>query len=144
MLLLGARLVSGTLRRTAQVVAATVFVLLTLVAGAVDQQINGANPRIYDFQGALGRVNEMARPGDAVVYSPFYLEPVISYYGPDLGARRLDRGVPRDAGRVIVVGSFLDKDEVAAQVGDALADLDRDRRLERELELPQVRVWVYR
>ena len=60
MLLLVARVVtSTTVRRSAAVIATSVLTAVML-AGLVDQQVNGANPRVYDFQGAFDRINEQA------------------------------------------------------------------------------------
>jgi 4-amino-4-deoxy-L-arabinose transferase-like glycosyltransferase/predicted XRE-type DNA-binding protein len=145
LVLLVSRVVTaGFVRARMQAVAAA-LVMVTLLAGAVDQQVNGANPRRYDFRSALADVSSLARPDDVVLYAPFYLEPVMDYYSPELGARSLSRDVPMPGpGRVIVVGSFLDDRNVSAAIGEALGQLDFNSELEREIEHARVKVWVFR
>ena len=57
-----------------------------MVVGLVDQQLNGANPRLYDFEGAFGEISARAGKGDIVLYEPSYLAEVVDYYAPDLKA----------------------------------------------------------
>ena len=96
MLLLVARIVtSTTVRRFATVIVTSVLAAVML-AGLVDQQINGANPRVYDFEGAFDRIAEHAEPGDVVLYEPVYLTTVAEYYAP---AHRRPAGGFHDPGR---------------------------------------------
>ncbi|MCU1398075.1 MAG: hypothetical protein JWN62_1184, partial [Acidimicrobiales bacterium] len=84
MLLLGARLVTSTTRRRVAGITAAGVLTATMAAGLVDQQLNGANPRLYDFRGALAKVHEIdtnttggtGRP--IVLYEPAYLADVIA------------------------------------------------------------------
>ena len=64
-------------RRTLALVGATTLVLVSLAAGLIDQQYNGANPRTYDFNGALASIEAEARPGDVVYYDPVDLNQVV-------------------------------------------------------------------
>lgn len=144
LVLLMARVVTAGFRRNALRVAATCVIAGSLLVGAIDQQTNGANPRIYDFRGALSAISEIARPGDTVVYAPRYLEPVMSYYAPELKAESLNAESPQHEGeRIILLASFLDKKDISGRVGGALGKLKDERPLEREIRLPRVKVWVF-
>jgi hypothetical protein len=144
LILLMARVITAGFKRNALRVGAILIVGASLLGGAIDQQTNGANPRIYDFRGALSAVSDIARPADTVVYAPSYLEPVISYYAPDLRAEALRAEKPQgQGGRVILLASFLDKKDISGRVGGALGKLRANHALVRELELPRVKVWVF-
>ena len=125
-------------------------VLVLLLAGLADQQLNTAIPRLYGFEAALEEVSERARPGDVVLYEPWYLEDLVNYYAPELDARavpdELDaQKLPLQApGRVFVVGSFLDQPRHAERAGWANGILDYQRDLEGRLQSPNVDVWIYR
>jgi len=142
-LLLGARLVSATTRRRGAVAVAGVLVVGTMAIGLVDQQLNGANPRRYDFAGALDRIEARAQPGDVLLYEPAYLGDVIDYYAPDLDARKLDAGYPSTGGTVWVLATdrVVNSTESAAKVGDVLARLEQTRALTDRFQRPNVQVW---
>jgi uncharacterized membrane protein len=144
-LLLGRLLASFRARRPAVWVAAAA-VSASLAAGLVDQQLNRTNPRFYDFEGAVGRIAQTARPGDIVIYSPAFIEPVVESYAAGLDARPVERArtALEARGRVFVVASFLDRPSVAGRTGGVLAALERWRRLEARNDEPQVKVWVLR
>jgi hypothetical protein len=127
---------------TRLVAGALVFVLL---GALTDQQLNGANPRLYDFRGAVREVAAEARPGDHVLYNPVYLEAVVHYYGPDLHLAPIGdwRAVADRPGRVFVIGSFFDKRDISSRAGAVLAKLERTRRLVATFRRPQIRVWVF-
>lgn len=126
-------------------VAATVALAGTLGVAAADQQVNRSNPRLYDFQGALARIEDEVRPGDRVVFAPQYIAPVVGYYSASLGATPVEDGLPgKDARRVFVIASFLDKPAAREEVRAALTRLGRTRRVVERFRRPQVRVWVLR
>ncbi|HEU4979168.1 MAG TPA: glycosyltransferase family 39 protein, partial [Solirubrobacteraceae bacterium] len=145
-LLLIARLATSWPRRRA-VAAGVVVALMGLMGVAeADQQLNQSNPRTYDFRGALGTIRDRLRPGDAVVYTPQYLDTVIAYYGRGLPARPLDGGLPRahSGGRVFVVASFQDKPQFHRQAQQALASLRREgRHVIARLHRPQILIWEF-
>jgi hypothetical protein len=143
-LLMGRAVTALAPRRLVRPVAAGLVVVL-LVALA-DQQLNGANPRLYDFRGAVREVAAEARPGDQVLYNPVYLESVVHYYGPKLRLTPIDdwRAVAHARGRIFVVGSFFDKRDISARTGAVLARLERERALVDTFRKPQIRVWVFR
>jgi hypothetical protein len=119
------------------------LVAATMAVGLVDQQLNGSNPRVYDFEGALSEISEKAEPGDVVVYDPEVLNNVIQYYAPGLEKGRLVRGVPDDAERVFLLSSFRDKPENVQATKAAVARLREERELVDRFAYPQVRVWLF-
>jgi mannosyltransferase len=67
-------------------------------AGAVWQNSSPANPKLYDYAGALERINALAQPGDAVLLLPNFSaagvdgEPVYDYYPLAPGVRAIETG----------------------------------------------------
>jgi hypothetical protein len=119
----------------------------TLLAGTADQQLNGANPRLYDFEGALGEVNARAGPRDVLLYEPQFLNNVIEYYAPGLDARPIENARPLDDGtakRVFVLRSFSEDPATVQATGAALSQLEQGRRLVDQFNEPQVAVWELR
>jgi hypothetical protein len=146
-ILLCARIVTAVAHRRAAVVAAGALAAATLAVGLVDQQLNGANPRLYDFEGALSHVHDGDDSGNAVlVYAPDYLGDVISYYAPELDTRPLGSPIPEDASTVWVLASenVLDDQSASGRIGGVLADLEQQRRLVSTTRRPNVRVWELR
>lgn len=165
--LLGARAIAAWPATSAGRWALGGIAAATLAAGAADQQLNGANPRVYDFSGALGRISAESRPGDVLLYQPAVLNNVIDYYAPGVERRPLENGIPPAArsaaarraaaagsgpssgrtvaeGNVFVLASFSDNPENVREVRDAVRTLGRDRRQLDHFELPQVEVWEFR
>ena len=145
LLLIGARSVTALTDTRPWAAAVACCLVVGLSVGALaDQQLNGTNPRLYDFRGALQQVHARAEPGDVVLYNPLYLREVVEYYVPHVHASSLDgRGrLPRDA-RVFLVGSFFDKKDISGRTGTMLSKLERRRRLVRTIRRPQVRVWEF-
>ena len=126
---------------------ATVAVATVLVAGmgiaTADQQLNGSNPRVYDFEGAIGEVNRDAKPGDALVYQPAFLTDVIHYYGPHLRSRPLEKGIPAHAKRVFLLTSFDDLSNNRAITREAMKKLGRGYHLTDQFRRPQIHIWVF-
>ena len=144
LVLLARGLTTAFPRPRPQIVAA-VLAVGVLAGGLVDQQLNGANPRRYDFERALDRIEADAEPGDVVLYEPDYLAAVVEYYAPGIDARPIDDRdrVPRHARTwVLATTRVADDRATSARVGDALADLEqRDRRVVDEFTVPNVHVW---
>jgi hypothetical protein len=145
LLLLGARGLATMSRKLPAILAAGALIA-SLVAGLVDQQLNGSNPRTYDFRGAIHKIESMARPGDTVLYAPDYLNDVIEYYAPRLRAQPLRGPAPKVPGRggVFLLASFLDQPGVAGTVGSAEVALRQDRRLVATNHREKIGVWEYR
>ena len=122
-------------------------VAATLAAGVADQQLNGRNPRVYDFEGALAEISRRAGPKDLVLYDPETLNNVFAYYRPDLRKRMLGSGpdgkkVAR-ARRVFLLSSFRDDPRNVEATRGAVSELEDDRRLVGRFERAQVRVWMF-
>jgi uncharacterized membrane protein len=144
-LLLMARLASSANNRGARTVVVG-LVATSLLVGLADQQLNGANPRLYDFRGALVQVASRAGPKDVVIYEPDFIGPVVDYYAAQLDAKPLNEGVPPPdrRRRVFLIGSFLQEPRSASQVGRAVEQLSLRRRRVDEFRTPNVTVWVFR
>jgi 4-amino-4-deoxy-L-arabinose transferase-like glycosyltransferase len=147
LLLLAARaLAGGALRRTAAL-AAVGALMISMLVGLADEQLNGSNPRTYDFRGALAQIRREARPGDTLIYSPDYLQDVITYYAPHLRSRVLRDPKPRVPGHggVFLLASFLEDPVRAAQVGAARKALARGpRRLVSRGGREKIDLWEFR
>lgn len=78
--LLAARLLAKLERRHARPLM-TVLVVLALVAWA-DQSYNPKNAMTHDDRAAFQTIAANYQPGDAVIYVPFYLDPLAAYYLP--------------------------------------------------------------
>jgi hypothetical protein len=122
------------------------LVLALLLVAGIDQQVNGTNPRIFDFRGALHELGERSSSSDLVLYQPQFLDTVVGYYVADLESRPLSEEIPEiDPGaRIFLVGSFLDDPQIAGRIGGALSSLKENYRFVGEFERPQVRIWVFK
>lgn len=144
MLLLGARAATawphGALGRRTVVVAA----IAALGVGLADQELNGANPRTYDFEGALHKVDSRSGRDDVLMYRPNDLNNVIAYYPPGLRARRLGERMPAaSVPRVFVLESFFEDPANGEAVRGALVKLRRERSLVGRFHFSQVEVWEF-
>jgi hypothetical protein len=129
------------------VAAACAAAVATLALGLADQQLNGSNPRVYDFKQAVHAIEARARPGDVVVYSPKYIDTVVGYYERErLRIRPLEDGLPkpRRGQRVFLLASFLDKPQYREATQDAVRRLRRRYELVRRDTVPQIRTWEFR
>jgi hypothetical protein len=142
LLLLMARFISSWAPHKVGRMAAAGALSVTMLVGLADQQLNGTNPRLYDFRGALGEVSQRADSNDVVVYKPIILRSLVRYYAPDLDARTT-LPEPAEGQRVFLVGSFLEKPDTRAQVDKVRKQLDRTEALADQFDYPNVRVWVY-
>jgi hypothetical protein len=146
-LLLIARGLTSWARRPAVVALACSAAVAALGVGLADQQLNGSNPRVYDFKDAVHAIEARARPGDIVVYSPKYIDTVVGYYGREgLRIRPLEDGLPkpRRGRRVFLLASFLDKPQYRKATQDAVRRLSRRYELVRRDTVPQIRTWEFR
>jgi hypothetical protein len=146
-LLLLARGLTSWARRPAVVGLACAAAVATLALGLADQQLNGSNPRVYDFKDAVHSIEARARPGDVVVYSPKYIDTVVGYYDREgLKIRPLEDGLPklRRGQRMFLLASFLDKPQYRKATDDAVRRLSRRYDLVRRDKVPQIRTWEFR
>jgi hypothetical protein len=151
LLLLLARGATGWTRglrgATAAAAIAAALVTASFAAGAADQQLSQTNPRLYDFRGALQRIEARARPGDRVVYEPYYLDDLVRYYAPGLHARALDPQhlpTPARGHRIFLLASFQEDPVHAGITDEALRQLARHHGFVGVIRRPQVEVWIYR
>jgi len=79
--LLVARLLAKLKRRHARPIM-VVLVVLALAAWA-DQSYNPSNAMTHDDRAAFQTIAANYQPGDAVIYVPFYLDPLAAYYLPE-------------------------------------------------------------
>ena len=146
LVLLGGRAIASWPHgRRASMIAAT-LATVTLLIGLADQQLNGTNPRFYDFEGALSEVSERAGKGDVLLHSPAFLDNVIRYYDPGIEARPLDVDRlprPKPGQRVYVVGSFFDKPGSRQALQTAVERLGNRAELSNRVRRSQVRVWEF-
>jgi O-antigen/teichoic acid export membrane protein len=146
LVLLGGRAIASWPKGRRGSAIAAALATATLLIGLADQQLNGTNPRHYDFEGALAEVSERAGPGDVLLHEPAFLDNVIRYYEPGLDARPLDMErlpEPRPGRRVYVLGSFLDKLGARRAVRAAVERLGRRAELSDRTRRSQVRVWEF-
>jgi hypothetical protein len=144
LLVLIARAATGWVRKGAVTVAVGLVLALGMGVAAADQQFNGSNPRVYDFEGAVGKVNAIARPGDVLIYTPAYLDDVVTYYHPHTPARPLDNGLPKkQPKRVFLFGSLGRVTTRAAAMRTAHAKFGRTYHLTGRLRRPQINVWIF-
>jgi hypothetical protein len=133
-------------RRMVGTAAMTAVLLGSFGVAFADQQFSQTNPRVYDFQGALARINRDWRPGDVLLYQPQFLRDLVVYYAPRLHSAPLGANPATLAphGRVFVLASFQDDPQNAHSVHVALAQLDHRRHEIRSFKRPQVWVWEFR
>lgn len=145
LVLLAARLLSVVACRRLALPVATVVVASVLVVGLSDQQLNGANPRAYDFRAALAEVGRRAGPDDVLLYAPPYLAPVVNYYADEVTAEPIG-ATPPPGGTVFVMATMRTAEErgTAAKVAAELARLAEDRDVVDRFDRANVRVWELR
>ncbi|HEX6392526.1 MAG TPA: glycosyltransferase family 39 protein [Acidimicrobiales bacterium] len=147
LLLLCSRLVTGASRSIRMQATACVAIVALLAGSLGDEQVNGSNPRLYDFAGALHAVQVRYRPGDLLVYSPGDLDLVVSYYAPHIDAVQLGQAeVGRPAGtELFVLGSSnLMAPNEPSQLGRYLSDLRHQDRLVAVVKKANATVWVFK
>ena len=88
-LLLIARLITGWIRQPRARLLVAGGVVLTLLIGLADQQLNKSNPRLFDFRGAIEDIKANAGPNSLVLYEPSDMRYVLEYYAPDLRGQPL-------------------------------------------------------
>jgi hypothetical protein len=148
-LLLLARALTSWARSPAVVAFSCCAAVAVLGAGLADQQLNGSNPRVYDFKSAVNDIEARAKPRDVIVYTPSYLDHVIGYYE--------DRGLemqplpadgkppsPKHGQRVFVLASFLDKPQYRDLTRKVVSQLSHRHRLVHREAVPQIRTWEFR
>jgi uncharacterized membrane protein len=128
LLLLAARAITSWPRtRTGALIAGGV-VLATMLAALPDQQFSPTDPRLYDYRGAFAQVAEQSHPDDILIYAPAFINPVVTYYRPEMATVAVGTTTPMahlPGRRAYIVGSFLEEPGTAAAVGQSLALLEQ-------------------
>jgi O-antigen/teichoic acid export membrane protein len=146
-LVLIARAVTSWPRRPVAVAGACAAVAAVMALGLADQQLNGSNPRVYDFKSALSRIEGRAEPGDVIVFTPQYLDHVVAYYEDEgLKMQPLEDGLPapRRGHKLFLLASFQDKPQYRTAAQDAVRTLSRRHELVRRDRVPQILTWEFR
>ena len=145
LLLLIARLVTGWIRdpRTRLFVAGGVAAVLVL--GLADQQLNQANPRLFDFRGAIHDIQADAGPSSLVLLEPTDMRFVLDYYAPELRGQPLTAPITvgREGSPVFVLASFQNDKTFFQRTNRAVGQLTFFRRLVRRFTTPQTLVWEF-
>ncbi|MGB9184828.1 MAG: glycosyltransferase family 39 protein, partial [Solirubrobacteraceae bacterium] len=134
-------------RRTMASVAMAAILAASFLFAFTDQQFSQTNPRIYDFQGALTRIQQQMRPGDELLYAPQYLNDLVGYYEPHMRSAPLTADPSRvdPHGRVFIMASFQQQPQNARFVRSAIDRLLAAHRTQiGAFRRPQVQVWEFR
>jgi hypothetical protein len=144
-LLLIARLVAGWIRQPRTRLLVAGGVALTLLVGLADQQLNKANPRLFDFRGAIQDIKANGGPNSLVLYEPSDMRYVLEYYAPDLRSQPLSRPVSagREGSPVFVLASFQSNKTFFKQTNKVVGQLTFFRTLVHRFKTPQTIVWEF-
>jgi len=144
-LLLVARLVAGWIRKPRTRLLVAGGVMLTLLAGLADQQLNKANPRLFDFRGAIQDIKANAGPNSLVLFEPADMRYVLEYYAPDLRRQPLAEAVSasREGSPVFVLASFQSNKVFFNQTNRVVGRLTFFRKLVHRVTTPQTIVWEF-
>jgi uncharacterized membrane protein len=144
-LLLIARLVTGWIRQPRARLLVAGGVVLTLIVGLADQQLNKANPRLFDFRGAIQDIRADAGPNSLVLFEPSDMRYVLEYYAPDLRSQPLSRAVSasREGSPVFVLASFQSNKAFFNQTNRVVGRLTFFRKLVHRFTTPQTIVWEF-
>jgi uncharacterized membrane protein len=144
-LLLVARLVTGWIRKPAARLLVAGGVVLTLVIGLADQQLNKANPRLFDFRGAIQDIRANGGPNSLILFEPSDMRYVLEYYAPDLRSQPLAQAVSagREGSPVFVLASFQGNKAFFNETNKVVGQLSFFRKLVRRSTTPQTIVWEF-
>ncbi|MGO9751048.1 MAG: glycosyltransferase family 39 protein [Solirubrobacteraceae bacterium] len=144
-LLLVARLITGWIRKPVARLVVAGGVALTLLVGLADQQVNKANPRLFDFRGAIQDIEANAGPNSLVLLEPPDMRYVLEYYAPHLRSQPLSRTVTaEDEGSpLFVLASFQDNRQFFNETNKVVGQLSFFRTLVRRFKTPQTLVWEF-
>ena len=144
--LLVARLITRVVWSDVATWLVTGALIVCLSFALVDQQLNGENPRRYDFREVLQAVTREAGPDDVIVYGPTYLRDVITYYAPDIpkfdvtGDLEIDTPGSCDRSRELLRG----RRDVRTDRDRARSSPPNCRSIVYKARYSNVRVWVLR
>jgi uncharacterized membrane protein len=144
-LLLVARLVTGWIRKPKARLVVAGAVVATLLLGLADQQLNQANPRLFDFRGAIQNIKADAGPNSLVLFEPSDMRYVLEYYAPELRGQPLSRAVSArtEGSPVYVLASFQSNREFFNKTNKVVGQLTFFRKLVHRFKTPQTIVWEF-
>jgi uncharacterized membrane protein len=144
-LLLIARLVTGWIRSNRVQLLVAGGVILTLLIGLADQQLNQANPRLFDFRGAIQDIKADAGPSSLVLYEPSDMRYVLEYYAPEIRSQPLSVPVSaaREGSPVFVLASFQSNKAFFNETNKVVGQLTFFRTLVRRFKTAQTLVWEF-
>jgi uncharacterized membrane protein len=144
-LLLIARLVAGWIRQPRTRLLVAGGVALTLLVGLADQQFNKANPRLFDFRGAIQDIQANGGPNSLVLYEPADMRYVLQYYAPHLRSQPLSRRLSagREGSPLFVLASFQSNKTFFHQTNKVVGQLTFFRTLVRRFDTQQTLVWEF-
>jgi hypothetical protein len=144
-LLLIARLISGWLRTPKSRLLVAGAVALTMVIGLADQQLNKANPRLFDFRGAINDIKANAGPNALILYEPSDMKYVLEYYAPGIRRQVLTRRISAETegSPVFVLASFQSNKAFFNETNKVVGQLTFFRKLVHRFKTPQTIVWEF-
>ncbi|MDQ6817539.1 MAG: hypothetical protein M3018_09085, partial [Actinomycetota bacterium] len=144
-LVLIARLVTGWIRKPKARLLVAGGVLVILLLGLADQQLNKANPRLFDYRGAIEQIKADAGPNSLVLVEPPDMRYVLEYYAPELRIKPLDARVSaREEGSpIFVLASFQSNPAFFNATNKVVGQLTFFRKLVRHFTTPQTLVWEF-
>jgi hypothetical protein len=119
--------------------------MATLVIGLVDQQLNKANPRLFDFRGAIQDIKADAGPNALVLYEPADMRYVLEYYAPELRRQGLARRISAatEGSPIFVLASFQSNRTFFNETNRIVGQLTFFRKLVHRFKTPQTVVWEF-
>jgi uncharacterized membrane protein len=144
-LLLIARLVTGWIRKPRARLLVAGGVVATLLIGLADQQLNKANPRLFDFRGAIQDIKKDAGPNSLILFEPSDMRYVLEYYAPNLRRQPLSVAVSarKEGSPVFVLASFQSNKAFFNQTNKVVGQLTFFRKLVHRFKTPQTMVWEF-
>lgn len=144
-LLLIARLVTGWIRQPRVRLLVAGGVILTLLIGLADQQLNKNNPRLFDFRAAVQDIQADAGPNSLILFEPTDMSYVLEYYAPDLRRQPLSQALSaqREGSPVFVLASFQSNKTFFNQTNKLVGQLSFFRKLVRRFKTAQTLVWEF-
>lgn len=142
-----ARGLTGFVGNRRVLIAVTGVVIAALSAFLVNQQVNGSNPRRYDFNTALQAIDRQDHHGDVLLYSPGDLNLLVEYYSPHVTARPMRAHPQLPTGQHtewVLVSRSLQAGADHATTARGLAYLRHHSRLVGRRTYANVEVWEFR